>query len=83
MSLTNQFFYEHFLSINSTPFNANFFKGPPVSQNVLRGILYRVKTTRVFWWSDKQMDIVLHGCSRFMVRSVSDGIRVIRWNDPF
>jgi len=63
VSLTNQFFYKHFLSVNSTPFNANLFKGPTVSQNIFSGVLYRVETANAFWWSDNQMDIVQHGSS--------------------
>jgi hypothetical protein len=67
VSLTNPFFYKHFLSVNSTPFNTDLFKGPTVSQNIFSGVLYRVETASVFWRSDNQMDVVLHRGSQLVV----------------
>jgi hypothetical protein len=45
--LTDSFFYNHFLSVNSTPFDANLFKGSTISQNIFSGVFYRVKTANV------------------------------------
>lgn len=57
------------LVVNSMPLHRDFFECSTVSQNILGNVLYGIETASVFWWADKQMDVVLHGGSRFVVRN--------------
>src|SRR5258708_922403 len=60
------------LVVNSMPLYRDFFECSTVSQNILGNVLYGVETASIFWWSDKQMDVVLHGGSRFVVRNTGE-----------
>ena len=51
-TLTSQFFYEHFLSVDVAPLDRNVVKGSTVSQDVLGGIFNRKESTNISWWSD-------------------------------
>jgi hypothetical protein len=55
------------LGVDSTPFDANLFKGPTISQNIFGGVFYRVEAANIIRWSDNQKDIVLHGGSWLVV----------------
>jgi len=66
-TLTNKFFYNHLLAINSMPFDGNLVDCPTVSQNILSGVLYRVKTSGILRRSNKEVDIVVHGRSQFVI----------------
>jgi hypothetical protein len=58
-TLTNPFFFDHFLTVDSTPFDANLFKGSTKSQNILSSVFYRVEAVNILWWPDNQKDVVL------------------------
>src|SRR5271169_788879 len=82
-TLTNQFFYNHFVIVDLMPFDGDLFNGSTVSQNIFNGVLHREETTRIFWRSNKQMDVVQHGGSRLVVRDIGEGRSVVGWNNRF
>jgi hypothetical protein len=77
-TLTIQFFYKHFLSVDLMPFDRRLVKGSTARQNVSADVLNRVEAASFLRRSKKQMDVVRHGRSRLVVRLSGFGRGVIR-----
>jgi hypothetical protein len=75
-------FHDYVLGVDPMPLHGNPLNSFAPSQHILGDVFYRVETIRVLRLSDIQMNIVSHICSRFVIRSVGDGIGVVRrWSD--
>ena len=60
VTVSSQFLFNYFLAVNLTPFDGDLLNSSTVSQNVFGGILYGVEAADFPWWSDKQMNVLLH-----------------------
>jgi len=76
-ALTIQFFHDHFLRLDSSPFGSNLFNGFAPSHNILGDVLYCEETVAILRRSDKEIGVVRHWRPGLVVGDISEWWSVV------